>query len=577
MKRIIERLKELFRNRRTLWRQCRWLVAKAKPCLPRLVLLFVVETVLATVTVGVTLVNKRVIDQAIQASGVFDAPAFALMAALTVGNLLVGAGANYLSMLVREQYAYDLRMQLYGRMLHSKWTALKAYHSGDIQTRLTSDLDAVSSGIAGMVPEVLSLAVRLVLAFAVLFSFDRLLALAALLLGPLGLITGVLFTGRLHKYEIELRENEAKQRSFMQENTENITVMKAFSQEERSMSRFGQLRRERMALVRRRSLFGMLVHVAMRMTFTTGYLLAFGWGILRVSLAQITYGTMNVFLSLINQVQGPIMSLGNIVPRFVGMLAAAGRVMELEDLPAEERSEAPTLTGAVGARLRHASFAYADQKGEHDEVLENVSLDVRPGEAVALIGRTGSGKTTIARLLLNLVEPTSGECCFYDASGRTAKASPATRSLIAYVPQGNTMTSGTIRENLTLGENIADEALRQALSTAEAEFALELGLDAHIGERGVGLSEGQAQRLAIARALLRKAPFLILDEASASLDMETERRIMENLRAARSGVTCLVITHRPSLLAICDRCYRVREGAVEEIADPLAETMVEQP
>lgn len=335
------------------------------------------------------------------------------------------------------------------------------------------------------------------------------------------------------------------------------------------MARFGALRRDRMALVKRRSLYGMLAHIAMRLTFTGGYLLAFGWGILRVSLGEITYGTMSVFLSLINQVQGPIMTLGNIVPRFVSMLAAAGRVMELESLPAEADATLPELRGPVGVRLEGVSFGYDDPAGERGEVLRGACLNVSPGEAVALLGRTGSGKTTIARLLLNLVDADEGRVSFYDGAGTTAPASPAARALIAYVPQGNTMTSGTIRENLTLGEDIPEADMARALRTAEAGFALDLGLDTVIGERGVGLSEGQAQRLAIARALLRKAPFLILDEASASLDMETERRIMENLRAARTGVTCLVITHRPSLLAICDRCYHVEDGRVEEIADPI--------
>lgn len=274
---------------------------------------------------------------------------------------------------------------------------------------------------------------------------------------------------------------------------------------------------------------------------------------------------MSVFLSLVNQISGPIMGMGNILPRLIGVLAAAGRVMELEEMEAEQPKEELPLSGATGVCLQDVSFTYDKDMAEQLPVLKHVSLEIRPGESVALVGVTGSGKTTIARLLLNLIEPESGCVLFTDANGQQVQASPSTRGLIAYVPQGNTLSSGTLRENLLAGGEASDEVIRSALMTAEAGFALELGLDAVIGERGIGLSEGQAQRLAIARALIRGAGFLILDEASASLDMETEQKIMMNLRRARQGITCLVITHRPSLLAICDRCYRVKEGCVTEV------------
>ena len=257
----------------------------------------------------------------------------------------------------------------------------------------------------------------------------------------------------------------------------------------------------------------------------------------------------------------------SIIPSLISVLASVGRVEELEMVEEEERLAPAELTNAIGIRFSRVSFAYEDD----EPVLRDVSFEIRPGETVGLVGETGAGKTTAARLLLALTRPTEGSIELFDENGTAETVSASSRRLIAYVPQGNTLSSGTIRDNLEpAGKRASEDEIREALRCAEAYgFIEELPkkLDTVIGENGTGLSEGQAQRVAIARALLRKAPVLILDEASASLDMQTEQKIMENLRTATSRVTCLVITHRPSMLELCDRCFKVTGTDIIEVKE----------
>lgn len=283
LNRLLNKLKNLFGRRKEMRRQFRWIVDKARPCMPRLIVLFLLQSLGSVISIVLTLVNKQIIDHAIAQAGFFDTRAFVLLVALTLINILMGAGIHYAAMLISERYTFLLRSQLYDRILHSKWHSLKRYHSGDIQTRLTGDMDIVSNGITGLVPELLAMVLRLVLAFVILVRFDVMLALAALLLGPLGLLCSMFFSGRMHKYQVQARENESKMRSFMQETTENTIVIKAFSMEDESLKRFSRLRAERLAIVRKQGLVSGASRLAMNLVFSTGHMLAFGWGILRVS------------------------------------------------------------------------------------------------------------------------------------------------------------------------------------------------------------------------------------------------------------------------------------------------------
>lgn len=566
MRHIIERLKDLFVRRDELKAQAIWVYRQGKSFMPRLLLIFLLSTLTSAVTVGCTLLNRRLIDGAVKQAGGFDAACFALLAALTIGNMLLSIGTGCIESMAQERLRHRVRHECFERFLRSPWPGASAFHSADVMTRFTSDMNTVTGGFSSLIPGFLGTFVRMVMAFFVLYRFDRMIAFAALIVGPASFIVGISFNGRLRKYQIALMENEASYRGLMQESIEGLQVVKAFEEEADAVRRYDGLANEHIRLSKKRMRVSFAMRASMSILFRCGYLLAVGWGLFRVSTGQISYGTMSLFISLVSMVSGPIFSMGEMIPQIVGMLTSAGRIMELEKGMSESKTEIDLDRSRVGVCFEHVSFAYEDAP-----VLSDLSFDVRPGETVGIVGETGAGKTTVVKLLLALNKAQSGTVEFFDGGGRRAEASPSTRALISYVPQGNTLRSGTLRENLQFGQDdLPEEKMWEALRVAAIDgFVRTLpdGLDARIGENGVGLSEGQAQRVAIARALLRKAPLLILDEASASLDMETERRIIENLQGRSDDNTCLIITHRPSLLRLCDRCIRIENGQAQETGD----------
>ena len=290
----------------------------------------------------------------------------------------------------------------------------------------------------------------------------------------------------------------------------------------------------------------------MSLAFQAGYVLALAWGAAKLSTKAITYGTMSVFLTLVNRLQSPILGLAHTIPQVVNVLASAGRVMELQNLPVENVIEETITPENVGVKVEHLSFGYSD-----DVLFEDASVDINPGEFVAIVGSSGIGKTTLIRLILSFMNANAGKIQFFNDKNEQVETNANSREFMSYVPQGNTLFSGTIEYNIRMGKKDAtDEEIYEALHAASAfEFISELpqGIHTVIGERGYGISEGQAQRIAIARALIKKAPFLILDEATSSLDEKTELAVLEGIKNFSYHPTCLLITHRRSVLAYCDR------------------------
>ena len=380
--------------------------------------------------------------------------------------------------------------------------------------------------------------------FCMLFYYSPLLAVFALLVAPVAALCSWWLGKRLKRLQRKVQESESEYRSFLQESLANLLIVKAFTGEDRAVERLTKLREERFYWVYRKTGLGTASSTVMSLAFQGGYLTAFSYGAWQLSRQQITYGTMSVFLTLVNRVQAPILGLAQQIPRIIALLTSAGRIMELQRIPVEQRAAGEIRGWEIGVELRNVCFGYT-----REPVLKRVNLKICPGEFVAIVGESGIGKTTLIRILMAFLETGAGTVDFYNGSG-------------------NTLFSGTVRENLQMGrEDASEEELWAALKLASGENfvrSLPEGLDTVIGERGHGLSEGQAQRIAIARAFLRRAPFLILDEATSALDEATEVAVLQGLRALEPRPTCLLITHRKGVLKYCDRELCIREGSVTE-------------
>lgn len=548
------RVKELWDDRGNQLRYFKWLMYYSKPYAWKIMLLMGIDLLTTLVSLKMVTLSKTIIDNA--TAGQSFKTAIIVYVILMISMQAVGVFNGIFSTMLNEKFGFGIRKQVYEKIIRSHWLDIKKYHTGDLMTRLTSDAGAIADGIINTIPSVIRLSIELVLVFFTLYNYSHMLALFALMVAPVSALTCWWLGRKLKKLQIKVQESEALYRSFLQESMANLLIVKAFANEDYASERLTTLRENRFYWVFRRTKLSMASSVIMGFSFQMGYIAAFTYGALQVSLKAITYGTMSVFLALVNRVQSPIMGLAKTVPQVVSILASAGRVIEIQNIPEEKSLPIEMTRENIGVKVNDLTFGYTDET-----VFENVNLDIKPGEFVAIIGESGIGKTTLVRIIMSFTSSLTGSVDFYNTYGEGVTANSGTREFIAYVPQGNTLFSGTIRENIRMGKlDATDEEMWDALRLASGEeFVRNLpgGLDCVIGERGHGISEGQAQRIAIARAFVRKSPFLILDEATSSLDENTELQVLKGLQELSPKPTCLIITHRKSILPICDREIKI--------------------
>lgn len=541
-----------------------WIKPEIRPFLPGLAIILLINVSGALMGVATAIASKNMVDYAVANQLTMAGLAAAIFGGLIITNILMRVAESLLSIRIAESFSNQMRQRFFKRLLKTEWLPLSAYHSGDLLTRLTSDVNNITNCIVNVIPGIFALGAQLVASFLTLMYYEPKLAILAFIMGPSTIIFSRIWGRKLKYLHVKVQESESSYRSYIQEALQNFVIIKSFRLEEHNQDTLQDLHENRMKWILKRNRVTLAANNVMGVGYWAGYFLAFGWGAVRLSQKAISFGTLTAFLQLVQQVQTPFMGLARTFPQIIAMTASSERLMELEKMQTEKNVEPVPNLKSVGIHLRQVSFCYNDGK----PILDKITTEIFPGQLVALVGPSGEGKTTMIRLLLALLRPSEGTVSFTDTSGGCYEASAATRDWVTYVPQGNTLFSGTIADNLRSGKSDATQAEMEKATRAACawSFIEELpgGLNTVIGERGQGLSEGQAQRIAIARAFLKKAPVMILDEATSALDMETEMNVLRAVNDLGYHCTCLVITHRLTALRICSRVIKIQDGKIME-------------
>ena len=482
---------------------------------------------------------------------------------------LCGLISGLLSAKTGAELLRDLRTMVLRRLLHKQYAELDGFHSGELVNRMFSDVGIVRNGIMEAVPAIVSMAVGFAGAAVLLIRMDWRFILLMLAGGLLGLILIAAFHKPMTSRHKAAQESEGRLHAALQELLENLRLVKASGTEKRMEGRTEDRQQAFLAAQLRKGRFSVSMNNSISLVFQLSWLFCMLWGCYGIYCGRLTYGMLAAILQLLGQIQGPFSKAAGVADQLYGTISSAERLKELLDLPEEEPVPADDSVPDREfreIRLCGVDFSYGRRA---EPVLKQVNLTIRAGEFAAVTGASGSGKSTLFQLLLGIYQPVGGELKFCFADGKEMAVSRSTRGLFAYVPQGNTLFSGTLRENLTMfTDSASDEEILQAARLACLDrFLAELsdGLDTVIGERGIGLSEGQAQRVAVARALLSRAPILLLDECTSALDEKTETELLRNIASLR-GKTCLIVTHRRAALEICNSRIHIGAGKVEKIA-----------
>lgn len=545
----------------------RWIIKNGKGQIPKIIILSVSNMILASVATALALVSKYAIDSAQRAAMADGGAEFAhyrnqivfygvLILAIITFRLCLRVYTQSLAIKIQASLEMHMRSNLFEDILKKKFNCINQYHSGELMNRITSDIKIITDGITTIVPNFLYFVTQFAGAFVVLIFFDWKFTMLFIAAGVVISMVTLLFRSKLKSLHKEVQETDGKVRSFFQEAIESILVVKTFGVEKQFKEKGDDLQKINYNAKMKRRRISIFANAGFSFVFNAGYLFALVWCALKVCTNAMTYGTLTAVLQLISQIQTPFVNITKVVPQYYAILASAERVMEIEDIEIEEKSDKQIDVEKFYSEFSKIKFEDIRFNYGRESVLESGEAEFSKGDFVAIRGISGIGKSTLMKMLLGVFKPQSGHIRLYKENGKSVEASPDTRCLFSYVPQGNYLFSGTLRENILLiNPNATEEQIKEALEISDIyNFVKTLpnGLDTIIGEKGLGISEGQAQRLAIARALLSEAPILLLDEATSALDAATEQNVLERMRRLNRK-TCIIITHKAAALDVCNK------------------------
>lgn len=563
---------------RDIVHETRWIYNYARQYWGKIGIYVLLGLLTTASSLGSSLLSRNLINLVVAGAkkqGALSAiiPLAVLFVSLALARVGLSALTSRVSAQVSLRVNKEIRADIFGKFLNTAWKDISSYHSGDLLNRINSDVEIVASSVLGWIPSLLISLVQFAGVLAVILYFDPWMGLLALIGGPLtGLVFGRL-APRLREYSQEVRDASSSLSAFYTDSLQNLQSVKAFGLVDQFGEKLEDLQKQHMKLALRQNALSVKISASLSLVGMAVSYLCLGWSIFRLWSGRIDFGTMVLFIQLASYLANSANGLLKLGPAVINATVSAKRIMTVLELPREEMEGAETAERlrrdpiGVSVELQDVGFSYRPEK----TVLEHVDFRAAPGEVIAVVGPSGSGKTTLLRLLLSLLHPGEGSAKLSGSSGAELPLCAAARTLFSYVPQENALFSGTVAETLQLAKADATEAeMWEALALADLDDvvrAMPQGLDSPIGEDGGCLSEGQGQRLSIARALLHDAPILLLDEATSALDVATERRILRSIMKRYQNKTCIVTTHRPSVLELCTRVYQIQDQTVQVIGD----------
>lgn len=479
-----------------------------------------------------------------------------IIGALMLAEITSRSASRWIYAVTGNKVRNRMRLGIFARLLRCDWLHLQKHHTGDLVNRLEGDVNEITALITETIPATIVVMVQLAASFFLLFAMSPMLAVSIVVILPISLVASQFYVRRMRRLNRDVRDSDSRIQSVLQESLQHKELIKTLEQNDSTEKQLAKLQEQLHTQVTDRTKFSLGAFTFVQLGFAAGYLVAFIWGVDGLHEGIITYGTMAAYLQLVGLIQRPTMDLSRHIPGIASSLTAAERLYELEDMPLETEGKSIMLEGTAGIRFRNVGFRYEDK---NRKILDNFCFDFAPNSSTAIIGETGTGKTTLIRLMVALVSPQSGSIEIYNGK-ESRQSSTLTRGNFVYIPQGNSLVSGTIRDNLLMGNPEAtEEQMKAALHMACADYVQELpdGMDSEVTERGGGLSEGQAQRIAIARSILRPGSILILDEITSALDEETERELLKRLTQGQTGKTLIFVTHRPAIMEYCTQILKI--------------------